>query len=145
MTPSPSFRYVRKNRGLTLIELILVVAVGSILVVGLVLFARSEIENTVRVRDFLIAMNLARLEMAVTENQPSSSLAAGTYDYPSEANFPGFKIRRIITLLTQTTMPDSTVNTLWQVDMIADYATGNFSAPLFKLITYRQNHATFLP
>lgn len=128
---------------MTLVELITILAVGSILIVGLVLFVRSQVENSVRMRDFQIGVNLARLKMADANNIPPASLAAGTYDYPGEPSFPGFKVQRKIALVTQTTMPGGVVDTLWRIDMLVDYVSGDFSKPLVGLITYRQNHATF--
>ena len=133
---------MKKHRGMTLIELILVIAVGAVLVLGIVLFTRQQTINGVQLRDFTIAYNLGRLKMAQMNLTAYASIPVGTFDYPNEPSFPGYKVRRITSTVTETTIAGKGLVGVRQIDMRVDRSSGNFSKPLVKLITYRQSHVT---
>ena len=127
---------MKKKQGFTLIEFIVIIAVGSFLVVGIVLFTRQQIINTVKMQDFLIASNLARLKMAVMNNTAYPSV--GTTAPSTEASFPGFIFRQAV-----TDVAASGGSSLRQIQIDVDYSGGSFDNPIVRLITYRQSNTTF--
>ena len=129
---------MKKNSGFTLIEFVMIIAIGSFLVAGIVLFTRQQIVNGVNMRDFLIASNLAKLKMAEMNNTTYASLPAGTTTLPAEPSFSGFAVQRVI-----STIATSGTITLRQINVLVDYTGGSFSNPLVQLITYRQSSTTF--
>ena len=130
----------KNNQGFSLIEFIVMIAVGSFLVSGLVLFTRQQAVNGTQMRDFLVALDLARVKMAEMNNTAYASLTVGTTTLADDASFPGFDIQRVITLVN-TGAPNPV--TIRQIDIKIDYAGGTFSNPLIKLSAYRQSNTTF--
>lgn len=132
---------VRKNRakgdkGFTLIEFVMIIAVGSFLVAGIVLFTRQQIVGGVKMRDFLIASNLAKLKMAQMNNTVYP--ATGTTTPSAEASFPGFIFRQVV-----TNVATSGASSVRQIQIDVDYSGGSFANPLVRLMTYRQSNTTF--
>ncbi len=127
---------MKKNGGFTLIEFIMIIVVSSFLVTGIVLFTRQQIVNGVKMRDFLIASNLAKLKMAEMNNKVYPT--PGTTTPSSEASFPGFIFRQVA-----TNAATSGGSSLCQIQTDVDYSGGSFANPLVRLITYRQSNTTF--
>ena len=131
---------MRNCRGMTLIEMILTIALAAVLVTGMVIFTRTEVERMTYARDFIIASNLTRLEMAKMNNTDYSALPPGVVVLPQEPSFPGFMSQRTI---TQITNPFRNLAALRQVEIRTVPVTGSFSNPLASLITYRESVTTF--
>ena len=126
-----------RSRGMTLIELVMIIAVGSALLVGVIKFTQQQILNGSRMRDYLIAANLAKLKMAVQNNTAYASLpAAGTL--PAEASLGGF-----ISQIRYGTIITSGVDNLKPVFIDVDYTGGSFANPVVTLVSYREDHVTF--
>src|SRR3990167_3690659 len=127
---------MRKPNGFTLIEFVMIIAVGSFLVAGIVLFTRQQIVNGVKMRDFLIASNLAELKMAQMNN--TAYPATGTTTPSAEASFPGFIFQQVV-----TSVATSGGSSVRQIQMDVDYSGSSFTSPLVRLITYRQSNTPF--
>jgi hypothetical protein len=92
-------------------------------------------------RDYLIALNLAQLEMAQMNNTAYSSLpVSNTATLTDEPSFPGYDIQRITS--AETTGAPNGVKYM-RIDFKIDYAGGSFTNPLVWLVTYREDHITF--
>ena len=129
---------VRLAEGFTLIEFVMMIAISSFLIVGIVLFTRKQVVTGIRMRDFLVANNLAKLKMTQMNNTAFSLLPVSTTTLPVESSFPGFAAQRVI-----STVSTSGTSSLRQINILVDYSGGSFSSPLVKLITYRQSNTTF--
>src|SRR3989338_312905 len=114
MTPPPLF----KSKGFSLIEFIVMIAVGSFLVSGIVLFTLQQTKNGTQMRDFLVALDLARLKMAEMNNTAYASLPVGTTALADDPSFPGFDIQRAVSLVN-TGAPNSV--TIRRIDIRIDY------------------------
>lgn len=79
----------RHKRGFTLIELTITIAVGAILLGTLGSIAQVHYKTLVQNRNFLIAYNLARRQMAIMNNDAYPAVAAETALTP-DAGFPNF-------------------------------------------------------
>ncbi len=133
-------RMKRSSSGMTLIELIMLIAIGSIIVGGVVMFVRELTVSQTRMRDRLLALDLAQMQMESLMNSPYDSLADGTVSV-----FYGFKVKQTVTetaSVTQTyTAPNVTLTyAVKKISLTADYESGDFSKPLFQLTTYRQSN-----
>jgi prepilin-type N-terminal cleavage/methylation domain-containing protein len=135
---------MKNTRGFTMVELILTVAIGSVLVLGIVLFTRTQFEQSIRSSDLLTAMNLARLKMADLDRQTYASIPASgsTTNYGADAVIPGFIVRLNVTLV-ETGGAGVALRQLKQLEILVDYAGGDFVPPLARLITYRQSGTSF--
>ena len=129
------------SKGMTLIELIMIIAIGSALVGGVVLFTHQLVRSGTQTRDYLIAMDLGEQKMAEMNNAAFVTLPPGTTNF-LEASFPGFGIRRVITDETSSAVGGFTI-TLRRIEMLVDYAGGTFANPLVRLITFRHSHTSF--
>ena len=120
----------------------MIIVAAAVLVIGVVKFTHQQIKNSTKMRDYLIALNLARLQMARTNNIDYATLTASTNTtLPQEANFLGFDVRRAVG--AETTGAPNGVK-IKEVDIIVDYVGGDFTtSPLIKLVTYRENNVTF--
>lgn len=123
---------------MTLIELVLVIAVGSIAVFGIVMFSREQVERGAQARDLVIAANLAELKMAEMNNLPYASLPVGTVTLPVDPSFPGYQMQRIV-----TNVATSGGVSVRQIDVRVTRTGGSFAQPLARLLTYRQSVTTF--
>ncbi|HTL70510.1 MAG TPA: prepilin-type N-terminal cleavage/methylation domain-containing protein [Candidatus Eisenbacteria bacterium] len=129
----------KSSAGVTLIELILIIAIGAVVTGGAVRFAVELTRQGIRARDAAVAYNLARLKMAEADAADFSTLTTGNAVLPDEASFPGYDIRREISDVATAAGPI----TLRRVDIVVDYAGGTFASPLARLITYRHNLVRF--
>lgn len=83
-------RYRFRNRlGFTLMEMILMIAVGSMLVTSLVTAAQAHYKATIENRNYLIAFNLARNQMAAMYNSGYPSVMSETAQ-SVDSDFPDF-------------------------------------------------------
>lgn len=127
--------------GFTLVELIMIITIGSVLTIGIVKYTAQQVANGTQMRDYLIALNLAQLEMAQMNNTAYSTLpVSNTATLAQEASFPGFDIQRIVS--AETTGSPNGVK-YKRIDFKIDYHGGSFTNPLVWLVTYREDHITF--
>lgn len=117
------------RRGVTLIELVIMIAVASVLFVGLARGYQSLIRRAVDNRNYMIALNLAKKQMAILNNTAYASLANST---TSDASFPGFSI---VTTVTANSPIASMTNV--RVDVTSGGST------YVRLVTYRDAVVTF--
>ena len=127
---------MKNQSGFTLIESVMMIAIGSFLVSGIVLFTRQQTLNAMTMRDFLMASNLARLKMAQMNN--TAYPAVGTTAPAAEGSFPGFIFQQVV-----TGVATSGLSSVRQVEIRVDKSGGSFTNPLVSLITYRQSDTTF--
>lgn len=133
---------MRKNRGFTLIEMIVTITVASFLIAGIVLFTRQLTHNGIRVKDYLTALYLAKLKLAEANNASFASLDPGVVTLDDEASFPGFDIQRTVSDVSTATVGGQSIS-LRQVRIDVDNAGGSSASPLVRLVTYRQSQTTF--
>ena len=130
----------RKSRGMTLIELVIIIGLGAVLTLGIVKFTFQQINTGVKMRDYLTALNLARLKMALANNTDYTTLGAATTTLAQEASFTGFDVQRIVG--SEVTGAPYGVK-IKKIDIKVDYVGGSFANPLVWLTTYREDHVTF--
>jgi prepilin-type N-terminal cleavage/methylation domain-containing protein len=123
---------LRGERGFTLMEMVILIAVGSVLLVGLSRAIQSQIQAAVEQRNQLVALNLARHQMAVMMN--SAYPGTGTTTPSSDGAFPDFAFSQVVTNVV--TSGADTVNQI-QMDVSAN------GRVLVRLYTYRTNTASF--
>ena len=124
---------------MTLVEIILLIAIGAVVTLGLGLFATEMTRQGIRSRDAVVAYNLARLKMAEADMANFSTLALGNTALAGEPSFPGYAARREVSEVASVEGPIL----LWRVDIVIDYAGGTFAQPLARLVTYRHNLVRF--
>ena len=79
------------KRGVTLVELVIMIAVGSILLMGMSKSSLSFLKRSVDARNMTIALNLAKRQMAIMNNTAYASLpVAAEAALSVDAAFPGF-------------------------------------------------------
>ena len=131
------------SKGYTLVEFIAILGVGSVLVVGLTFFLRAQTENAVRTRDYVIALNLARLQM-----EKASATSIGGAEWGSrlfnDPLFPGMLGQQTVTALRTNASPSAT---LFQIDEEVGYGPAggpyNPANRLVILSTYRESRVVF--
>jgi len=127
------------RRGFTLIEMVMIIAVGSIVVGGMVLFSAQHARQSVQMRDQVVSIYLAQRYMAESNNVAFAALPPATTNFAADAAFGGFRARRIVTALAT-----SGTNVLRQVEIqVARTADAAFAAPVARLWTYRQSNVTY--
>jgi prepilin-type N-terminal cleavage/methylation domain-containing protein len=89
---------IKNNRGYTLIEMIIVIAVGSILMAGLVSAAQIQFKSTVENRNYLVALNLAMRQMAIANSADYPALSIETAQ-TADSSFPNFIPTQEVTLI----------------------------------------------
>ena len=120
------------KRGFSLIELVIMIAVSSALFVGMGRAVQSQIDTATDNRDYLIALHLAKRQMAIMNE--AAYPAVGTTTPASDADFPSFTFYQVV-----TSVATSGTNSIRQIQM--DVLRG--STVLVRLYTYRSNIITF--
>ncbi len=136
---------------MTLVEIVVIIAVSSVLLGGLTLFLGQQTAAIVQSHEILAARNLAVLKMAEFENIPAVDLLNGDVDDVSDPDFPGLKIQRSILRscghLKAGPEPCSSDSTfpknLIIVEIRVAKASDPFSNPLTVLTTYRHVYTSF--
>ena len=131
-------RFARNDRkGFTLIEMIIMIGVASVLMIGMGRAVRSQVESVTRMRNFYVAMNLAKKYMAVMNNAAFPGL--GTTDPESagdKTSFPGFTMSQVV-----SNVATSGADFNYRIEITVTSA--NDSRQLVDLNTYRTNTASF--
>ena len=118
--------------GFSLIELVIMIAVASALLVGMGRAVQSQIKMATDNRDYLIALDLAKQQMAVMNE--GAYPAVGTTTPAPDAAFPGFTFSQVV-----TSVAVSGSKSIRQIQM--DVLKG--STVLVRLYTYRSDLITF--
>ncbi len=125
-----------KKRGFTLIELILMIAVGSILLLGISSAAQLQVKATTDNRDFLIALHLAKRQMAIM-NKGAYPAVASEAALTADAAFPDF-------IPTREVVSVDTSGSFSLREIRIRIRKGSSSGPvLITLYTYRSDLLTF--
>lgn len=143
---------IRNDRGITLIELIILIAIGSFIVSGTVLFTRQIALNANQARSRLAAMDTARLQMETMKRTPYDQLFQGNTDF----DLNNFRVRQSVNVYRASTARFNEPNHWWQgdlrrpagsasgqlsrVDITVDEPEGDFSTPILQLSTFRPDH-----
>ncbi len=127
---------IKNNRGFTLIEMTMIVVVGAALMFGIVFAAQALFKSTVENRNYLIAFNLARRQMAIANNGTYPAVSSETAQ-TTDGNFPDFVPTQEVTQIDT-----SGSNSLRQICVRVHL--GSSSGPvLVTLYTYRSDILTF--
>jgi type II secretory pathway pseudopilin PulG len=127
---------MRKRRGATLVELVIMIAVSSVLMISITRAAMTLSEMVVDNRDRTIALNLARRQLAIMNNgaHPAVQAEAGL---AADVNFPSF----IPTLTVADVVTSGSLELrLVTIRIRLNSATGPV---LIRLDTYRTNLVSF--
>jgi type II secretory pathway pseudopilin PulG len=125
-------RIPRGRSGWTLIELVIMIAVGSILLVSFSRAAQSQVEASIRIRDSFVALHLAKRQMAAMNNLAYASVVNGS---TSDADFPNFTIA--------TTQSVILTNAAANVKQVTIAVSTPAHGTLVQLITYRLDVLTY--
>ena len=127
------------RRGLTLLELVITIAIGSILLISFSRTVQALIETQARMRDSFIALNLAKLQLSI-DNNAAYPGADSTTTLGADESITEFTIQRIYTKLAGNYDPPAANNSIIQVQF-------NISTPrsgtLISVNTYRTDTVSF--
>lgn len=124
------------RRGFTLIELVMMTVIGGILLTLLSLATQTQMRTVIDNRDYLVALNLAKRQMALMNNATYPAVAAEAAQ-TADAAFPNFiPTQEVVSVAT------SGGNSLREIRI--RIRKGSVSGPvLVALYTYRSNILTF--
>ena len=120
------------GRGFTLLEMTLMIGVGTVLVLGMSTAVQSQLKGAVDMRNYLIALELAKQQMAVMNN--ASHPGTGTTNPSSDAAFPDFGFTQVV-----TSVATSGSDNIREVRL----DTTMNGIVLVRLYTYRTSTASF--
>ena len=120
------------DRGFSLMELTLMIAVGAILLVGVGRAIQNQMVNAIDMRNFMVSLNLVKRQMAVMNN--AAYPAVGTTSPATDALFPNFTFTRVVTAVAA-----NGANNIRRIQM--DVSIGGDL--IVRVYTYRTNTATF--
>ena len=80
---------MKHKRGFTMIEMTITIAISAILMTGLGLAVQTQLKAAVDNRNYLIALNLAKRQMAMMNNSTYPSVA-GEAALSADSGFPNF-------------------------------------------------------
>lgn len=136
-------------RGMTMIEVIMMIAIGSFIVSGIVLFSRQLSMNALEMQNRIMATDTARLDAEAVTRSAYNSVVSST------TTINGFSVRRTVgtaAMFDQQALDDNdlatgTVDPGWvmvrsrlkQITIEVDEAGGDFSSPLAQILTFKQS------
>lgn len=124
------------RRGFTLVELIITIAIGAVLLTSIGLAAQVHFSTLVQNRDFLVAYNLGRRQMAIMMNEPYPAVMTETAQ-TADPDFPDF-----IPTQEVTTVDTSGSDSLRHICVRIRH--GSSSGPiLVEVHAYRSNILSF--
>ena len=128
---------MRKKRGFSLIEMTIMIAIGAVLFTGMTRAAQTLMETAIENRDYMIALNIAKWEMAICNNAAFPASGGGELAQTADTAFPDF-----IPTKEVTNVANSGANNLNLITVRV--RRGSSSGPvLIRLDTYRSNIITF--
>ena len=125
---------MKNRRGFTLIELVIMTAVASALFVGMGRAVQGQIKIATDNRDYMIALNLAKQQMALMNLAAYPAVATTTP--ASDAAFPGFTFSQAVTSVATDVGSGRSLRQI-QFDVLRQ------GIVLVRLITYRTDVVTF--
>ena len=145
-------RLRRGVAGMTMIEVILLIAIGSFVVMGIVLFTRQMALNATQTRERLAAMDVARAAMEEVMRMNYAALPSGDTDF----NLNGYRVRRSVNTTagwSKTVRDDNRLFGAGQVDefivipfgvrqiqIFVDEPGGDFTVPLVQIVSFKHSH-----
>ncbi len=133
---------MKKIRGFTLIEMVLMIAIGSVLIGGIVLFTFQLSRNTMDIKDMMIATYLAKRQVVHIQRwayDDINNVSPG----PDEAPFTGYWYQRKVSEIASVAAPFGTFG-LKKIEVLIARAPGDFDQNiLVRIITYRQRYVEF--
>ena len=125
-----------RRRGITLIELTMMIAIGAIIFTGISKSAQSLMKGALDNRNYLVALNLAKRQMAIMNNAAYPTVAAEA-SVGADAAFPDFiPTQEVVNIVTNGS------DTLNEIRVRVHYQTA--AGPVLILLrTYRSNVITF--
>ena len=127
---------MRGRRGFSLIEMTLMIAIGAALFIGIGPMAQNLAQRAVENRDYLIALNLAKWQMAIMMNSSYPAVAAET-EQTADPAYPDF-------IPTQEVVDADTSDTYSLREVRIRVRQGSSSGPVLVLLhTYRSDIITF--
>ena len=131
----------QNRRGFTLIELVIMIAIGGILSLGLGKAAGNLIKMELQNRDYLIALNIAKRQMAIMQNAAYPAVAAEAA-LTADAAFPNYIPTQTVVSIATSVDAGGTTNSIRQIT-IRVRLNSLAGAVLIRLDTYRSNIITF--
>ena len=119
---------MNNKRGFSLIELTMMIAISAILLTGISRAVQTNLESAIEVRNSLIGLNLAKMQMAMMNN--ANYPAVSTTNPASDTSFSDFTFSQPVTTVTS-----SGTSSLEQIQL--DTSLGG--RVLVRLYTYRTN------
>ena len=135
--------------GMTMIEVIMMITIGSFIVSGIVLFSRELSVNAVNLQNRISATDIGRQEAEAVMRSAYAAVPDGTI----VTVINGFRVMRQVSPVSQWVQtaldenhlgmgPGAVIIThgLRQVEIRVDEADGDFSSPLARILTFKQSH-----
>ena len=127
---------MKKRAGFTLVEMVMMIAVGGILAMGITRAAQSQIRSAMTNKEFQVALNLAKRQMAIMNNGALPAVVAET-SLGADATFADMFITQQV-----VSVAVSGSNNIRQI--IVRVRKGSASGTvLITLYTYRTDLVTF--
>ena len=86
-----------RKRGVTMMELVIMIAIASVLFTGLTRVIQNQIRNSNLNRNYLIALNLAKIEMAKLNIGAFPAVDGAETALTADAAYPSFIPTRFVT------------------------------------------------
>ena len=123
---------MKKTNAFTLVEITITIAVAAILMVGISRATQNEIAQFTKLRNYEIALNLAKKQMAIMNNAAYPAVATTNQN---DAFYSDFTITQIV-----SNIATSGANTLNKIEVqVSTVKDGQ----LISLNTYRTNVVSF--
>ena len=121
-----------------MIEIIVMIGIGSVVVLGIVLFSQHTVQSYTINQHKLDAVNQARLELSKIDNMSYDELWEGTRELEADPDFPGLTAEATIQEITS-----EKGNVLKEVRVqVVSYEGGSAIDPV-EVVTYRQSHLSY--
>lgn len=120
--------------GWTLIEIILMIAVGSILAIGATRAMQSQMSAVIQFRNYMVALHLAKRQMAILNNTAYASLTTAS---AADATFTSFTVATTVTTPYTSAAPAANVK-----KVVVEVSTPE-DGILVQLNTYRTDVVSF--
>ncbi len=129
-----------RRRGFSLMELIIMIAVAGALFTGLSRAVNNLIQKAAINREYLIALNIAKLEMAKINIGAFPGVDGAEVALTADPDFPSFIPTRFVTSVATSIGPPARAINLITVQVRRNSLTGSV---LIRLDTYRTDLVSF--
>ena len=127
---------VRNKRGFTLIEMTIMIGVAAVLFISVSRAAQTLVDASVENRNYLVALNLAKNQMAIMNNAAYPAVAAETTQTAISPFTDFIPTQEVVSVAT------SGGNSIRQITIRIRLGSATGSV-LIRLDTYRSNILTF--